>query len=254
MSRDALPPVRGGEIQLRPGRRIFLVKEDEHFDNIAWGGLVLSFADGLAEADLAAPMVAMPKWNTRLDESTGLLLTRLGERVRQWWQRGPRGRRPKDPMRWLGDLFTHPSRPPLHASREELACAVAYATHHALASCYRYAVRELVQRARPPLNDFEQDLFRFYHWHTGLLGIPINTLRCDYRELISETVNDLLRRRINGGEARSRIWQILAQHGLLKDESLEHDRARYRRRRDHERAQEQQSRLRNLSRRRPNPR
>lgn len=336
-----LSAVRGKEIQLRPGRRIFLVAQDDRFDEIVWGGMALAHADGLLPDKLVAPLIgahllyrardslreyrqplsgpqnlyregagqsladsllgdrrnvwksvraqevaegergprvfrrllprllalgggrppaaglpigvtcmfALPARSPHFEESTGAILLRLGERVRQWWRRSPDGRRPKDVLVWMSDLFSHPGRAPLCASREELAYAVAYATHVSLASNYRYAMRELVQQVQPGLNALEKDLFEFYHWNTDLLGIPIQAMRRDYYEMVSDVVNDLLRRNISGSEVWRRAQQILGQHGLLKEDNLEQERAAKRRQSVARRRRDQAFRLRRKSRR-----
>jgi len=49
--------VRGKEIQLNPGRRVFLLDHDDNFDDIALGGLALSYTDGLLDHDLVPPLI-----------------------------------------------------------------------------------------------------------------------------------------------------------------------------------------------------
>jgi hypothetical protein len=54
-----IPPARGWEFRLGPGRhRAFLVEQDEHFDGIAWGGAALLRRDGAIRNSAAMPFLA----------------------------------------------------------------------------------------------------------------------------------------------------------------------------------------------------
>lgn len=167
----------------------------------------------------------LPTWDTTCDAAAARVLQDLGDHISKW-QSGKGRRRPKDPLKYLKDRFSHSSQPPLNATREELACTVAFATWIAQSCCYPYAMWTQSKNIDPPLNKTEKLLFIWYHSDKSLLGIPLQCVRPDYWNLTQSVATEFLRKKITAGAAQQKMAQILGYHSLLKEDSQYQDRDR----------------------------
>lgn len=127
----------------------------------------------------------------------------------------------------LKEAFSHPSRSPLQTNRAELAWAVAYATWFAEAWCYDFALAEMSKQIEPPLDKKERWEFNWAH-SAEFLGIPLQCLPLERRELLSEIGRKVHRDEMSMQQGRIEADQLLTMHDQIVDDKKTYDRERHR--------------------------
>jgi len=195
------------------------------FDTLPMGtGSALDFPLPVGVAGL----FRLPARYEDYEEAVGRIFTSLGRHLVGSAFRHKRGPRIKSWLRWAEDAVSHSAKLPLNASREELACAVAYGTWFAQTGCYPAGMVEFAKGLRPGLEKDDALLFRWMHMPNPLLGVPIHCWPEDYHDFIWAVMGEVLAGKTNLKAARDRVVHVLGLHGAIRDENQEQDRDRKR--------------------------
>lgn len=162
------------------------------------------------------------------EEAVGRIYTSLGKHLVDSAFRHKRGPPIKDWLRWMKDAVSHPAKAPLNATREELACAVAYGTWFAQTGCYPVALAEFTKGLRPGLENGDALLFRWMHMPNPLLGVPMHYWPENYQDFVWAVKMKVLAGKMKFKAARDRVTDVLGLHGVIRDEVQEQDRDRKR--------------------------
>lgn len=167
-------------------------------------------------------LFGLPSWGPKHHIAVRRILLDVGAHIAKW---PGRKKRPSDPRKWMCDQFSHPGTPPLNASREELAAAVAASTWIAQSFCHPYGMLCFALQIRPRLSKTELELFSLCHFNSTC-GIPFGCIRRDVVDYLTPILGEIVHHRDRPANLKPRTAQLLGLISTLMDEIHDRDRTR----------------------------